>query len=131
MARLETPEEGEQGALRIDHRSGSLRYACVRVGDALPGSRGPDTLPRALLGVGFVRRRSTSGDGRVQDEPVAQGEGKGAPLHPALHRLSAHRNPRFEHVSLLPSFLHAIESLGVRKIEDVTSLAELVVKQDG
>ncbi|CAA9447989.1 MAG: hypothetical protein AVDCRST_MAG37-2031, partial [uncultured Rubrobacteraceae bacterium] len=105
MARLGTPEKGQQNALRVVHRPGSLRYGRVRVGDALPGARRPDSLSDALLGVGFVRLRGASGVGRVQDEPAAQGEGAGAPLYPALHRLSANRDARPEHVSLLRSLL--------------------------
>jgi len=37
MARLGSPEKGQQSALRVVYRSGFLRYAGVRVGDTLPG----------------------------------------------------------------------------------------------
>jgi len=101
LACLEAQEPGQQSAIRGFHFPGPLRYGGIRMGHVPPGTRERGAVSGPVLGVGAVRHRAHLRDGRVQDEPPAETEGAGAPLHPPLPRLAPHRNPSSEHVPVL------------------------------
>src|SRR3712207_1073489 len=94
LARLEAPEPGQQDALCSVRVPGHLRFGDVFVGDARPCPRRRRAVLRPVLGVGSVRDRRSTGNSRVQDEPLEKGEGAWAPLYPPLRRRAPHRNSR-------------------------------------